>query len=748
MWCALNRELEIMSKTTLPIKEYEEKLLDSTKKSHCIVITGETGCGKTTQFPQYLHRGGLGKDGTIAVTQPRRVAATSVAHRVAFEMKVKLGQEVGYQVRFDDCSGPSTKIKYMTDGCLLREFLDDQELSRYSVVVLDEAHERSLATDILFGLVKKLLGKPSSFFKRRKSALKIVIMSATLDVSKFSAFFNSCPIFEIPGRVFPVSVTYNCPDEGFDTKKLTYVSQVNRVVMDIHLDHPKGDILVFLTGQSEIENTCNRLFKVAETIDYENDVSCHDVCGLLILPLYGALSSDQQQRVFEPVEKGIRRVIVATNIAATSLTIDGVVYVVDSGFVKQLAYNPRTGLDSLDIVPIAKSEAIQRTGRAGRTAPGKCVRLYSKKFYDQLEETTVPEIQRTSLTSVVLSLKCMGVSNVLDFQYLDPPEERMILEALRQLYYFQAIDQTGHVTHLGEQLVEFPLQPSLARVLVRSRQLDCHDAVLPIVSMLSVENVFIRPSNKKEAEEAIEAHKELAQAGGGTSDFATLLAIYKLAAETSSLRRWSKENFVHWRAIKTAQSIHQQLESILFRRNFGIDISEAHIASSPMSQRVRESLCYGLFCNAARVSPSRRNFRTMDGHSTVAYIHPGSVLFGCEKSLDWVVYMELVETAKTYMRTLCPIKYSWIQDLLPQLHDIDVYKLSDCEGKGGGGGGEDGEENDLEPDAKRVRKESVVEEGGDGEGGCVKEELGVRAASAKERYLARKEALMKQLGDP
>ena len=728
-----------MSAKVLPIEEYRDKLLESVTSSQCVIITGETGCGKTTQFPQYLYRGGLAKDGSIAVTQPRRVAAISVAHRVAFEMRAELGREVGYQVRFDDCSGPSTKIKYMTDGCLLREFLDDQELSRYSVVVLDEAHERSLATDILFGLVKTLLNKPSSYFKKRKTTLKVVIMSATLDISKFSKFFNMCPIFEIPGRVFPVSIHYNCMDENFDTKKLTYISQLNRVVMDIHLDQPEGDILIFLTGQSEIENACNRLFKVAETIDYDNDVSCRNVKGMLILPLYGALSTEQQQKVFDPVEKGIRRVIVATNIAATSLTIDGVVYVVDSGFVKQLAFNPHTGLDSLDIVPIAKSEAIQRTGRAGRTMPGKCYRLYNKKFYDQMEESTVPEIQRTSLTSVILSLKCMGIDNVLDFQYLDPPEEKMILEALRQLYYFQAIDQEGRVTQLGEQLVEFPLQPSLARVLIRSRQLDCHEAVLPIVAMLSVENVFIRPSTKQEAETALEVHKELSQAGGGTSDFSTLLAIYKLATGTSGLKKWCRENFIHWRAIKTAQNIHQQLESILLRQHLQRESVDRNALSTPLSLRVRQSLCYGLFCNVARVSASQRNFRTMDGHSIVAYIHPSSALFGCEKSLNWVVYMELVETAKTYMRTLCPIKYQWVQDLLPQLHDIDVYKLSSCEGrcavKRESVKGDAVDVDDLQPPVKKAKVKS--EEG--------RKELNERAASAKERYLTRKAAVMQQI---
>ena len=290
------------SASHLPIYNYQRELVAAVESSQCVVVTGETGCGKTTQLPQYLQRAGVTKDGAIAVTQPRRVAAISVARRVSEEAGVHLGREVGYQVRFDDCSSSLTTIKYMTDGCLLRELLDDPVLSRYSIVVLDEAHERSLATDILFGLVKKLLDQPLGEMKSRKLSLKVVIMSATLNTKQFSSFFNSCPVFEIPGRTFPVSLQYCCSDDTFDPQKLTYMGQMTRVVMDVHLDSPEGDILAFLTGQSEIETTCNRLFKMAEEIDYDHDVSCKEVCGMKILPLYGAMSTDQQQAVFSGPE--------------------------------------------------------------------------------------------------------------------------------------------------------------------------------------------------------------------------------------------------------------------------------------------------------------------------------------------------------------------------------------------------------------------------------------------------------------
>ena len=722
----------------LPIDRYRQELVAAVERSPCVVVTGETGCGKTTQLPQFLYRAGLvsrdeggggggrGGGSCIAVTQPRRVAAISVAHRVSEEMGVEVGGEVGYQVRFDDCSSPTaTRIKYMTDGCLLRELLEDTELSRYSVVVLDEAHERSLATDILFGLVKKLLERSLSDFKHRSSPIKVVIMSATLNAERFSAFFNSCPVFEIPGRTFPVSVHYCCPDESFDPLKLTYMSQMARKVMDIHLNEPTGDILAFLTGQSEIESMCNRLFQMAEEIDYEHDVSCKDIFGLKILPLYGALSSEQQQAVFSSQEPGIRRVIVATNIATTSLTVEGVVYVVDCGYVKQLSYIPRTGLDALSIVPIAKSEAIQRTGRAGRTSPGKCFRLFSRKFYDEMDECTVPEIQRTSLTSVILSLKCMGIVNVVDFQYLDPPEEKMILEALRQLFYFQAIDLDGHVTPLGRQLVQFPLLPSLSRVLLRSKELACEEVVVPIIAMLSVESVYVRPSSEKEAERAAEVHRQLAQMGGGSSDFSTLFTVYQLACESGSPQRWCREHFVHWRAIKTAQSILQQLQSLLDRQQSDggpSEEEEAKILSLPLSQRLRQALCYGLFGCVARLAPGKRSFRTMDGHSTMCYIHPGSVLFGREESLDWVIFYELVDTAKTYMRTVCPVRYAWVKDLLPQLHGMDVYRLSDCK------------------EREREAGETMIEEPPSTKKACgnARSELKERASLARERYLARK----------
>ncbi|NWI08571.1 DHX40 helicase, partial [Crypturellus soui] len=481
-----------MEGPALPIARYRRALVQAVRERPFLIVTGETGSGKSTQLPKYLYEAGLAEHGAIGVTQPRRVATLSVARRVAEEMGCALGSLVGYQVRFDDCSSEDTAIKYMTDGCLLRQILADPLLNKYSIIILDEAHERSLSTDILFGLLKKLFleKKPLG----RKQDMKLVVMSATLEVDKLSEFFGHCSVLHIPGRNYPVQEIFCNLIGPRNTGTSAYVTEAIKVTLDIHLNEPRGDILVFLTGQIEIEKACDLLFQKAESIDYRYEVQDSSVEGLLILPLYGSMSTDQQKRIFLPAPTGIRKCVVSTNIAATSLTIEGVRYVVDSGFVKQLNHNPRVGLDILEVVPISKSEATQRAGRAGRTASGKSYRLYSQEFWEQcMPDHTVPEIKRTSLTAVILTLKCLAVHDVIRFPYLDCPEERLILEALKQLYQCDAIDRRGHVTRLGEFLVQFPLPPNLTCAVIKAASLDCEDLLLPIAAMLSVENVFIRP---------------------------------------------------------------------------------------------------------------------------------------------------------------------------------------------------------------------------------------------------------------
>lgn len=659
----------------LPIYQHKSKLIQAVKDSSFLVVTGETGSGKTTQLPQYLREAGFCKDGKIGITQPRRVAAITVAQRVAQEMQCTLGKEVGYQVRFDDCTSQDTVVKYMTDGCLLREVLADPALSQYSVIILDEVHERSLNTDILLGLIKKVFTNPAKATKGRSFPLKVVVMSATLETDKLSAFLSNCPVFAIPGRTFPVTCTFGSAVGPKDLESTGYVKEVVKVALDIHTSEMAGDILVFLTGQSEIEHACDMLFEKAECIDYRYDVTDQSVDGLLILPLYGSMPTDQQRQIFQPPPPGIRKCVVATNIAATSLTINGIKYIVDSGFVKQLNHNSRVGMDILEVVPISKSEAQQRAGRAGRTSAGKCFRIYTKEFWEKcMPEYTIPEIQRTSLTAVILTLKCLGIHDVIRFPYLDCPEERFILEALKQLYQFDAIDRRGNVTKLGELMVEFPLHPGLTRALLKAASLGCQDLLLPVAAMLSVENIFIRPGHPDKQKEADKKHRALAAKTGSMNDFATLLNVFQSCKSSDRPSAWCKENWIHWRALKSAFSVETQLRDILHRlqqkKDFPVETFDGN-----KSELFRRCLCTGYFTNVARRSIGKV-FCTMDGHGSMVHIHPSSSLFDQEAELNWVIFHDVLATSRVYIRTVCPIRYEWVKDLLPKLHEVDAYELS------------------------------------------------------------------------
>ncbi|XP_043574073.1 probable ATP-dependent RNA helicase DHX40 isoform X2 [Chiloscyllium plagiosum] len=659
---------------SLPIHRHRERLVQAVRDHPFLIVTGETGSGKTTQLPQYLYQAGLGQHGIIGVTQPRRVAAISVALRVAEEMACPPGSRVGYQVRFDDCTSEETAIKYMTDGCLLREILQDPCLSRYSVIILDEAHERSLSTDILFGLLR-CQSAWAPVLREREVPLKIIVMSATLEVEKLTQFLGGCPVCHVSGRMYPVEEIFCNLIGPKDKEGSGLVKEVANITVDIHMNEPEGDILVFLTGQSEIERACDLLFQKGESINYRYDVRDRSIEGLLILPLYGSMSTDQQRKVFLPAPLHIRKCVVATNIAATSLTIDGIRYVVDCGFVKQLNHNPRVGLDILEVVPISKSEAVQRAGRAGRTSAGKCYRIYSKLFWETcMPDHMVPEIQRTSLSFVILTLKCLGVNNVVGFPYLDSPEERHILEALKNLYQNDAIDRTGCVTKLGRLMVEFPLRPSLTRALIKAAAIGCEYLLLPVAAMLSVESVFIRPGKPEKQQEAELRHRELALEAGGSNDFVTLLNVFEKCRGSDSPASWCREHWIHWRAMKTAFNVETQLREILDKLKQKKDFPSETFNGS-RSELLRRCLCAGYFCNVARRSVGK-TFHTMDGHGSVVHIHPSSILFDQESQLDWIIFHDVMATSKIYVRTLCPVRYEWVKDLLPKLHEVDVYQLS------------------------------------------------------------------------
>ena len=457
---------------TLPVFEYRADFMRLLNEHQCIVLVGETGSGKTTQIPQWCveYSTSTGTKG-VACTQPRRVAAMSVAQRVSEEMDVTLGEQVGYSIRFEDCSSPYTVLKYMTDGMLLREGMSDPMLDSYQVILLDEAHERTLATDLLMGVLKEVI--------KQRSDLKLVIMSATLDAGKFQQYFDNAPLMNVPGRTHPVEIFYT-PEPERD-----YLEAAIRTVIQIHMsEEAPGDLLLFLTGQEEIEEACKRIKREMDTLG-------PDVGELKCIPLYSTLPPNLQQRIFEPAPpnkpNGVgRKVVVSTNIAETSLTIDGVVFVIDPGFAKQKVYNPRIRVESLLVSPISKASAQQRAGRAGRTRPGKCFRLYTEKAYkNEMKDDTYPEILRSNLGSVVLQLKKLGIEDLVHFDFMDPPAPETLMRALELLNYLAALDDDGNLTDLGAIMAEFPLDPQLAKMLIASCNHNCSHEILSITAMLS-----------------------------------------------------------------------------------------------------------------------------------------------------------------------------------------------------------------------------------------------------------------------
>ncbi|CAL8995590.1 unnamed protein product [Prunus brigantina] len=457
---------------------------------------------KTTQVTQYLAEAGNTIMGKIGCTQPRRVAAMSVSKRVAEEFGCRLGEEVGYAIRFEDCTGPDTVIKYMTDGMLLREILIDENLSQYSVVMLDEAHERTIHTDVLFGLLKKLV--------KRRPDLRLIFTSATLDAEKFSGYFFNCNIFTIPGRTFPVEILYTKQPES------DYLDASLITVLQIHLTEPEGDILLFLTGQEEIDFACQSLYERMKGLG-------KNVPELIILPVYSALPSEMQSRIFDPAPPGKRKVVVATNIAEASLTIDGRFYVIDPGFAKQNVYNPKQGLDSLVITPISQASAKQRAGRAGHTGPGKCFRLYTESAYrNEMSPTSIPEIQWINLGTTTLLMKAMGINDLLSFDFMDPPSPQALISAMEQLYSLGARDEEGLLTKLGRKMAEFPLDPPLSKMLLASVDLGCSDEILTIIAMIQTGNIFYRPREKQ-----AQADQKRAKFFQPEGDHLTLLAVYE-----------------------------------------------------------------------------------------------------------------------------------------------------------------------------------------------------------------------------
>lgn len=613
----------------LPAFAVREELLRVIRDNQVIIVVGQTGSGKTTQLTQFLYEDGYAKFGMIGCTQPRRVAAMSVAKRVSEEMQVRLGGLVGYAIRFEDCTSKDTAIKYMTDGVLLRESLVEPDLDKYSCIIMDEAHERALNTDVLMGLIKKVLA--------RRRDLKLIVTSATMNAERFSRFYGGAPEFFIPGRTFPVDISFSrspCSD---------YVDSAVKQVLAIHVSQGPGDILVFMTGQEDIEITCEL---VAERLK-----SLNDPPKLSILPIYSQMPADLQAKIFDRAAPGVRKVIVATNIAETSLTVDGIMYVVDAGFSKLKVYNPRMGMDTLQITPISQANASQRAGRAGRTGPGKCFHLYTEQaFRDELYIQTIPEIQRTNLANTVLLLKSLGVKDLLDFDFMDPPPQDTITTSLFDLWALGAIDNIGDLTQLGKTMTAFPMDPSLAKLIITSEEYGCSEEMLTIVSMLSVPSVFYRPKERQEESDAAREKFFVPE-----SDHLTLLHVYTQWKINGHSDGWCIKHFLHPKALRRAKEIRDQLQDIMKMHKM------TFTSCGTDWDIIRKCICSGYYHQAAKVKGIGEyiNLRT----SVTIQLHPTSALYGLGYLPDYVVYHELILTSREYMSCVTAVDPHWLADL-------------------------------------------------------------------------------------
>ncbi|KAI9502287.1 ATP-dependent RNA helicase DHX8 [Coemansia spiralis] len=690
----------------LPIFSARNAIIREVRKHNSLIIVGETGSGKTTQIPQYLLESGFTIYGqtAIAITQPRRVAATSIAKRVSEEVGTPLGARVGYTIRFEDCSSDKTQLKFCTDGLLLREILSDPLLRRYSVVILDEAHERTLRTDILLGMLKGIQKerariaqlnrdsaaqngqsfdgwhahkgseklhrdhrssgshvvfgespdpeqKESTVFTVIDDAhgdvtgiqdLKVIVMSATLDAERFSEYFGGAPILYVAGRQFPVTTYYTT------TPQSDYLDAAHLTALQIHTETPSnsGDVLVFLSGQEDIENV-ERLLRES-TASFPPEVP-----HLLPCPIFAALPQSQQSRVFDPAPEFSRKIILATNIAETSLTIPGIRHVIDSGVHKVRGFDPRVG-ESLLVEPISQSSARQRAGRAGREAPGYCYRLYTEADFAQLPEDSVPEIKRCQLSMVVLQLKAAGVHDIMAFDFMDRPSKKALKHALLELYALEALDDKGELTKLGRWMSEFPLEPSYSKVVYASQKAHCTREAIDIVSLLSVDSLFFIPADKREESNA--AQMTFRSADG---DHLTYLNLLRAYVKVNGDKEWCQEHFVNRRNMRHVLDVRQQLTRLCTR--LGMDTERS---CNTDLDTVLKCFLSGFFHNCALLQPDG-SYRSLSGSQAV-HIHPGSSIFG--KKIPAIFYDQLVFTNKLHARAVSAADPLWIAQAAPKLY--------------------------------------------------------------------------------
>nr|WP_144418398.1 ATP-dependent RNA helicase HrpA [Mycobacterium sp. EPa45] len=629
----------------LPVSDRRDEIAKAITENQVVVVAGETGSGKTTQLPKICLELGRGIRGTIGHTQPRRLAARTVAQRIADEVGTALGDTIGYTVRFTDQASDRTLVKLMTDGILLAEIQRDRRLLRYDTLILDEAHERSLNVDFLLGYLRELLP--------RRPDLKVIVTSATIEPERFARHFNGAPIVEVSGRTYPVEIRYrplevpvvsddsDDPDDPDHEIVRTEIRDQTEAIVDAVREleaEPPGDVLVFLSGEREIRDTAEAL---------------RDLRNTEVLPLYARLPTAEQQRVFQPSRTG-RRIVLATNVAETSLTVPGIRYVVDPGTARISRYSRRTKVQRLPIEPISQASAAQRAGRSGRTAPGVCIRLYSEEDFAARPRYTDPEILRTNLAAVILQMAALQLGDIASFPFLDPPEQRSIRDGVQLLQELGAFDSAGAITDIGRRLAQLPVDPRLARMIVQADTEGCVREVLVLAAALSIPDPRERPSDREEA-----ARQKHARFADEHSDFVSYLNLWRYLREErkarsgNAFRRMCREEFLHYLRIREWQDLTGQLRSIA--RDIGIRESDDPEPADPA--RIHAALVAGLLSHIGlREGDSREYTGARNSRFVLA---PGSVL--TKRPPRWLVVADLVETSRLYGRIAARVEPEMVE---------------------------------------------------------------------------------------
>jgi ATP-dependent helicase HrpA len=611
----------------LPITAHREEIARALASHQLIVVCGATGSGKTTQLPKICLEAGRGTFGMIGHTQPRRIAARAIADRLAVELGTNVGGAVGYQVRFTDRTGPDCRVKLMTDGILLRELENDPQLRRYDTLIIDEAHERNLNIDFLLGVLKGMLPQ--------RPDLRVIITSATIDPQRFAEFFGGAPIIEVSGRSYPVEVRYRPLISDAEDSELTLPEGIIEAVRELDRDS-RGDVLVFLPGEKQIRDAADALGKAR-------------LPNTEVLPLYSRLSTHDQERIFE--KHSARRVVLATNVAETSLTVPGIRYVIDSGLARISRYSVRGKVQRLPIEPISQASADQRKGRCGRESEGICIRLFGEDEFNLRPEFTPPEVLRTNLASVILQMATLGLGEPEQFPFVDPPDTRLINDGYRLLQELKAVDDDRRVTSLGRQIASLPVDPRLARMLIAAGHHNCVTEMLILSAFLASQDPRERPSDAQQ-----QADQRHASYADPRSDFVTILNLWKMFQENSAalsgsqLRKWCRENFLSFMRLREWQELQRQLADIAEELKLKINQSAAEYGD------LHQAILTG-FLGGIGALDERREYEGARGARFV--IAPGTPLAG--KPPKWVVAASLMETTRLYARMVAAVEPQWIE---------------------------------------------------------------------------------------